>query len=79
MERRAKLNEIDIVRGLAILGVLMVHSTSFATVDMLHNRMFGVYNFLNIFSKIGTTTFILLSSFVLFYNYYPQPLTVQRF
>ncbi len=79
MERRAKLNEIDIVRGIAILGVLMVHSTSFATIDMKNTTLFGVYNFLNIFSKIGTTSFILLSSFVLFYNYYPQPLTLQRF
>ncbi|RED57612.1 acyltransferase [Cohnella lupini] len=79
MERRAKLTEIDIVRGIAILGVLMVHSTSFATVDMKETSLYGVYNFLNIFSKIGTTSFILLSSFVLFYNYYPQPLTVQRF
>ncbi|QJD85236.1 acyltransferase [Cohnella herbarum] len=79
MERRAKLTEIDIVRGIAILGVLMVHSTSFATVDMKEASVYGVYNFLNIFSKIGTTSFILLSSFVLFYNYYPQPLTVQRF
>ncbi|WP_256759123.1 acyltransferase [Cohnella sp. WQ 127256] len=79
MERRAKLNEIDIVRGLAILGVLMVHSTSFATLDMKGASLYGVYNFLNIFFKIGTTSFILLSSFVLFYNYYPQPLTVQRF
>jgi len=79
MERRTKLTEIDIVRGLAILGVLMVHSTSFATLDMKGTTLYGVYNFLNIFSKIGTTSFILLSSFVLFYNYYPQPLTVQRF
>ncbi len=79
MERRAKLTEIDIVRGLAILGVLMVHATSFATVNMKETSLYGVYNFLNIFSRVGTTTFILLSSFVLFYNYFPQPLTVQRF
>ncbi|BBI36154.1 acyltransferase [Cohnella abietis] len=79
MERRTKLTQIDIVRGLAILGVLMVHSTSFATLEMKGTSLYGVYNFLNIFSKIGTTTFILLSSFVLFYNYYPQPLTAARF
>ncbi|MFC4303446.1 acyltransferase [Cohnella boryungensis] len=79
MERREKLNQIDIVRGIAILGVIMVHSTSFATVNMKETTLYGVYNFLNIFSKIGTTSFILLSSFVLFYNYYPQPLTLQRF
>jgi len=79
MERRTKLNEIDIVRGIAIIGVLMVHSTSFATIEMKEATLYGVYNFLNIFFKIGTTSFIMLSSFVLFYNYYPQPLTLQRF
>ncbi|MFC5469694.1 acyltransferase [Cohnella suwonensis] len=73
MERRAKLTEIDIVRGIAILGVLMVHSTSEATLNMKSSGFYGIYNFLNIFSKIGTTSFILLSSFVLFYNYFPQP------
>ncbi|MFC5401757.1 acyltransferase [Cohnella soli] len=75
MQRRAKLTEIDFVRGIAILGVLMVHSTSEATIDMKTSGLYGIYNFLNIFSKIGTTSFILLSSFVLFYNYYPQPFT----
>lgn len=79
MERRAKLNELDLVRAIAILGVIMVHATSYATVYMKDTSIYGVYNFLNIFFKIGTTTFILLSSFVLFYNYYHQPLTVQRF
>lgn len=79
MERRAKLNELDLVRAIAIIGVLMVHSTSAATVTMLDSSSYGLYNFLNNFFRIGTTTFILLSSFVLFYNYYPQPLTAQRF
>ncbi|XID91017.1 acyltransferase [Paenibacillaceae bacterium WGS1546] len=79
MERRLKLNEIDLVRGLAILGVIMVHSTSFATIDMKEAASYGIYNFLNTFSRIGTTTFIMLSSFVLFYNYYHQPLTAHRF
>ncbi|MFC5528969.1 acyltransferase [Cohnella yongneupensis] len=79
MERRAKLSELDLVRAIAIFGVIMVHSVSFATLDMKETSIYGLYNFLNIFFKIGTTTFIMLSSFVLFYNYYPQPLTVQRF
>ncbi len=78
VERREKLREIDIVRAFAILGVLLVHSTSFATVKMIESNLYGVYNFLNIFFKIGTSTFIFLSSFVLFYNYYEKPLTKQR-
>lgn len=78
MERREKLPEIDLVRAFAIVGVLLVHATSFATVHMVGSGLFGVYNFLNIFFKVGTTTFIFLSSFVLFYNYYEKPLTKQR-
>jgi peptidoglycan/LPS O-acetylase OafA/YrhL len=79
MEHRAKLTEIDIVRGIAIIGVIMVHSTSSAIANMMGDNLYGVYNFLNIFFKIGTTSFIFLSSFVLFYNYYPKPLTIARF
>lgn len=79
MERRAKLHELDLVRAIAIIGVLLVHSTSFATLYMKDTSVYGAYNFLNIFFKIGTTTFILLSSFVLFYNYYSRPLTLDRF
>lgn len=73
MEKRAKITEIDLVRGFAMMGVLTVHATSFATVQMRGDDFFGLYNFLNIFSKVGTTTFIFLSSFVLYYNYYHRP------
>ncbi|MEK3732333.1 MULTISPECIES: acyltransferase [Paenibacillus] len=79
MEKRAKLHELDMVRGMAIMGVMMVHATSFATVQMRGDRFFGLYNFLNIFSKVGTTTFIFLSSFVLFYNYFRRPLDKEVF
>lgn len=79
MEKRAKLDELDLVRGLAIMGVMMVHATSFATVRMREDSFFGLYNFLNIFSKVGTTTFIFLSSFVLFYNYFQRPLGKEVF
>ena len=34
MDKRAKITEIDLVRGFAMMGVLMVHATSFATVQM---------------------------------------------
>ena len=78
MERREKLREIDLVRAFAIVGVLLVHATSFATVRMVGSDLYGVYNFVNIFFKIGTSTFLFLSSFVLFYNYYEKPLTKQR-
>lgn len=75
LTRREKIPELQLVRAFAILGVLSVHSTSFATVDMAnYPHAYYWYNFFNIFMKFGTPTFILLSSFVLFYNYYSRPL-----
>jgi probable poly-beta-1,6-N-acetyl-D-glucosamine export protein len=79
MERRARLHELDLFRAICILSVILIHATSFATLAMADNRLYGVYNFLNIFSKFGVTSFIFLSGFVFFYNYYPQPLTKAKF
>ncbi|QAY68367.1 acyltransferase [Paenibacillus protaetiae] len=70
-----RLSELSVLRGFAIIGVLSVHATSLATVNMAQSQLYWVYNFLNIFMKFGTTTFIFLSSFVLFYNYYNRPVT----
>ncbi|MFW5435945.1 acyltransferase [Paenibacillus apiarius] len=71
---REKLSEVQLVRAMAILGVLSVHSTSFATLAMKESNFYFLYNFFNIFTKIGTPTFLFLSSFVLFYNYASRPL-----
>ncbi|WP_336784955.1 acyltransferase [Paenibacillus sp. MMO-177] len=77
LQKRDNIPELLLVRAMAIIGVLSVHSTSFATVAMVDSNYFFLYNFFNIFMKIGTTTFIFLSSFVLFYNYYTRPLDKQ--
>ncbi|ACT03616.1 acyltransferase [Paenibacillus sp. JDR-2] len=77
LQKRDKIPELSLVRAMAITGVLSVHSTSFATIAMINSKYFFLYNFFNIFMKIGTTTFIFLSSFVLFYNYYSRPLDKQ--
>ncbi|KKO52607.1 acyltransferase [Paenibacillus sp. DMB20] len=75
IKKKERLPQLDIYRALAILGVLHVHATSFATVDAIDSRFYYIINFLNIFFKYGTPSFIFLSSFVLFYNYYDRPLT----
>lgn len=76
MIKRERLDQIGIVRAIAILGVLFVHSTSFITVELpTVSRSYPFYNFLNIFFKYGTPTFIFLSSFVLFYNYANREIT----
>ncbi|WP_349408660.1 acyltransferase [Pseudalkalibacillus sp. SCS-8] len=73
MQKRVSLDEIQLARAFAIIAVLVVHSSSSGVTSIpTDSLLFPVYNFLNIAGKLGTPTFILLSSFVLFYNYYPK-------
>ncbi|ASN04112.1 acyltransferase [Virgibacillus necropolis] len=72
-QKRISLDEIQLARAFAILAVLVVHSTSSGVTSIpTDSFLFPLYNFLNIAGKLGTPTFIMLSSFVLFYNYYPR-------
>ncbi|WP_317259100.1 FAD-dependent oxidoreductase [Paenibacillus sp. J5C2022] len=71
---KAHIPELQIVRALAIIGVISVHASAAATITMKESAYFFFYNFINIFMRFGTPTFILLSSFVLFYSYYNRPL-----
>jgi probable poly-beta-1,6-N-acetyl-D-glucosamine export protein len=74
--KQERLPQLDIFRALAILGVLHVHSSSFAAGEQaLHSPYYYWLNWINIFFKFGTPSFIFLSSFVLFYNYYGRPVT----
>ena len=72
--QKERISELQIVRALCIIAVITVHATSYATVQMTGSSYFAVYNFLNIFMKYGTPTFIAMSAFVLFYNYNDRPL-----
>ncbi len=67
--RKDRISTLSIVRALAMLGVISVHATSETAAIMKKSSVFYGYTFFNIFFKYGTPTFILLSSFVLFYNY----------
>lgn len=74
--RQERLPQLDIYRALAIMGVLHVHSSSFAAGEQALNSPYYYWlNWINIFFKFGTPSFIFLSSFVLFYNYYGRPVT----
>ncbi|MDQ6419463.1 acyltransferase [Paenibacillus sp. LHD-117] len=79
--RRARITELDLVRAVAIFGVLAVHATSFATMEMKGTTDTGyfLYNFANIFMKFGTPVFIFLSSFVLFLRYQDRPFARETF
>ncbi|MNO29636.1 Acyltransferase family protein [compost metagenome] len=72
--KKVKIAELDIVRALCILAVIIVHATSYATIQLVDSQYFVFYNFMNIFMKYGTPTFIAMSAFVLFYNYNDRPL-----
>ncbi|TWI59819.1 acyltransferase [Halalkalibacter nanhaiisediminis] len=80
MSKQAKkqLQEIVIIRAIAILAVLMVHSTSVTIIELVpDSNAFVFFNAINTFFRFGTPTFILLSSLVLFYSYYHKPLSRQ--
>ncbi|WP_172198191.1 acyltransferase [Saccharibacillus qingshengii] len=72
--KRERLPQLDTFRALAILGVLHVHATSLATVESVNLKAFYLINVINVFFRYGTPSFIMLSSFVLFYNYFNRPM-----
>lgn len=77
---RKHLDEVQYARVLALLGVFAVHASSSGVGEVSPESFtFGIYNFFNIAGKIGTPVFIFLSSFVLFYTYYPRELTIRLF
>ncbi|WDM24098.1 acyltransferase [Paenibacillus polymyxa] len=71
---KEKIPELQLVRAMAILAVLIVHATSYATVQLTNSSLYVVYNALNVLMKYGTPVFIALSSMVLFYNYKDRPM-----
>ena len=78
MIQKRRLDELDFARAFALFGVLAVHSSSTGVGGTPSDSfMYYVYNFFNVFGKLGTPTFIFLSSFVLFYTYYNKPLNSQ--
>lgn len=76
MARKETIPELNLVRGISILAVLMVHATSASMASMKESSLYGAYVFLNTFSLFCVPAFIFLTGFVLFYNYYDKPLTI---
>lgn len=76
--RRETISSLQIVRALCMIAILCVHTTANATLLMKQSEYYAVYNFLNVFMRFGTPTFIFLSGFVLFYNYYELPFNAGR-
>ncbi|EGA88288.1 acyltransferase 3 [Planococcus donghaensis MPA1U2] len=77
---RKHLDEVQYARVIALLGVFAVHSSSTGLVSSPPESLpFIIYNFFNIAGKFGTPVFFFLSSFVLFYTYYPRKLSIGLF
>lgn len=78
--KKKNLDEIQLARAFAILAVIFVHSSSEGIVKVpIESALYPIYNFFNIAGKLGTPTFIMLSAFVLFYNYYKREATITLF
>lgn len=68
--KKAKLLELDIVRALAILAVVLIHGTSSATVEPAEGSTSQIlFYILNVGSSFAVPLFIMLSGIVLFYSY----------
>ncbi|MDD9265772.1 acyltransferase [Paenibacillus sp. GCM10023248] len=72
MPPRPKLSEIDLVRGIAILAVVVIHATSGATLLPIGSVSQGVFFFINKASLFTVPLFIWISGLVLFYSYYDR-------
>ncbi|SDN18262.1 Peptidoglycan/LPS O-acetylase OafA/YrhL, contains acyltransferase and SGNH-hydrolase domains [Paenibacillus sp. yr247] len=72
MLSRPKLLEIDIVRAIAIIAVLVIHGTSGATQLPLGTSSQAVFFILNKANLFTVPLFIWISGVVLFYTYYDR-------
>ena len=72
MLSRPKLTEIDIMRAIAIIAVLLIHGTSGATQLPLRTGSHAVFFILNKASLFTVPLFIWISGVVLFYSYYDR-------
>lgn len=68
--KKPKLLELDIVRALAILAVVLIHATSSATIEPTEGSFSQIFFFVvNRASTFAVPLFILISGIVLFYGY----------
>ncbi|MCR8645005.1 acyltransferase [Paenibacillus sp. N1-5-1-14] len=72
-KRRPKIEEIDVVRTICILAVVLIHATSYGTVELAKGSTshWGYY-ILNNLGAFAVPVFLLISGLVLFYNYFDE-------
>lgn len=71
--KKAKLFEIDFVRGIAILAVLLIHGTSEGIAELTEGSIANtIYFTLNKLSHFTVPVFVFVSGVVLFYQYHDR-------
>jgi peptidoglycan/LPS O-acetylase OafA/YrhL len=78
---QSRIAELDLLRAFAIIAVIAIHSTSFATIEMTASSpvAYFLYNAANIGMNFAVPVFLFLSSLVLFKRYGNMPFTGQTF
>jgi peptidoglycan/LPS O-acetylase OafA/YrhL len=72
MSSRPKLPEIDLIRAIAIIAVVLIHGTSSATLLPIGSGSQAIFFILNKASLFTVPLFIWISGAVLFYTYYDR-------
>lgn len=77
-QRKPYIEAMHVIRSVAMIGVLIVHSTSVAIADLAPGSTGqSVYAALNTMFRFGTPMFLFLSAFVLFYNYWDRQINLK--
>ncbi|CAM3941586.1 acyltransferase [Cohnella lubricantis] len=74
--KKPRIPEIDILRTMAILAVIMIHATGFMLSKLDKASSYYLpYSALQNLSAFAVPVFIFISGFVLFYSYLEKPIT----
>lgn len=70
MGKRQQIGELYYIRAIAAFGIFIIHATGgFALFSEFGSKAMWLGTFLNQFFRFGTPVFMMVSGFVLFYNY----------
>ncbi|MEG6565767.1 acyltransferase [Thermoanaerobacterium saccharolyticum] len=67
---KSRLDEVDVLKGISIIAVLMIHTTASAVSTLDKSSIsYLIFAFINRFSQFAVPAFIFASSMLLMYNY----------